>query len=254
MAFAPVFGRPFAPTFGRHAAAGNGLLNNLVAYWKMDESSGDAIDAHTSGLTMTLSAGAGWESATGKIGTSRERYHGYLSRNDGLGTGDVDFTIAAWVYMRSLGNAAIFSKYTLAGNQREYLLYYNHNDHAPNQRMAFAVSADGASHAIVDATDFGAISRDAWYLVIGWHDAANNQIGVAVNNVATVIAHNAGVYGSSAVAYLGVIDEIVYGIAGRLDEISFWKSSAGAGGVLTAAQRTALYNAGAGLAYSAFTT
>ena len=33
----------------------------------------------------------------------------------------------------------------------------------------------------------------------------------------------------------------------------FWKSAAGAGGVLTAAQRTALYNGGAGLTYAAFT-
>ena len=41
---------------------------------------------------------------------------------------------------------------------------------------------------------------------------------------------------------------------GRIGPLSLWKSAAGGGGVLTAAQRTALYNGGAGLAYAAFTT
>jgi hypothetical protein len=34
----------------------------------------------------------------------------------------------------------------------------------------------------------------------------------------------------------------------------FWKSAAGGGAVLTALQRSQLYNAGAGLTYAAFTT
>lgn len=41
---------------------------------------------------------------------------------------------------------------------------------------------------------------------------------------------------------------------GRVGPTMFWKSAAGGGGVLTAAQRTALYNGGAGLAYANFTT
>jgi len=44
-----------------------------------------------------------------------------------------------------------------------------------------------------------------------------------------------------------------YTFDGRLGPIAFWKSSAGNGGVLTAAQRTALYNGGDGLAYASFT-
>jgi len=41
---------------------------------------------------------------------------------------------------------------------------------------------------------------------------------------------------------------------GRIGPIVFWKSAAGDGGVLTADQRTALYNGGAGLPYTSFTT
>ncbi|OQC57681.1 MAG: hypothetical protein BWX54_01134 [Verrucomicrobia bacterium ADurb.Bin018] len=35
------------------AAAGNGLLNNLIAYWPGNEASGDALDLHTNALTLT---------------------------------------------------------------------------------------------------------------------------------------------------------------------------------------------------------
>ncbi len=40
---------------------------------------------------------------------------------------------------------------------------------------------------------------------------------------------------------------------GRIGPTMFWKSAAGGGGVLTAAQRTALYNGGAGLRYDQLT-
>jgi hypothetical protein len=41
--------------------------------------------------------------------------------------------------------------------------------------------------------------------------------------------------------------------SGRIGPVAMWKSAPGGGGVLTAAQRTALWNGGAGLAYADFT-
>ncbi len=40
----------------------------------------------------------------------------------------------------------------------------------------------------------------------------------------------------------------------RIGPVAMWKSAAGGGGVLSSSQRTALFNAGNGLAYTAFTT
>jgi len=258
MAFAPVFQRPFSATFDRRAAAGgNGLLNNLIAYWKMDEASGNALDAHTNALHLTAANAPG--SAAGKIETART-FNGTnqyieLADNALLSTGDVDFTFSAWVYLATVtANMTLLSKYNTSGNQREYLLFYNDGDHAPNNRMSFIISSNGTATSTVDATDFGAISVNTWYHVIAWHDAGNNQIGISVNNTATTAAYSSGVFDSTAAFILGGLNTGggIYRLSGRLDEIAMWKSAAGGGGVLTADQRTALWNSGAGLPYASF--
>lgn len=46
---------------------------------------------------------------------------------------------------------------------------------------------------------------------------------------------------------------VAFFMSGRIGPTMFWKSAAGAGGVLTAAQGTALFNGGLGLAYTDFT-
>lgn len=40
MAFSGAFVIPFRPAFDAGLAAGNGLLNNLIAYWALDEAAG----------------------------------------------------------------------------------------------------------------------------------------------------------------------------------------------------------------------
>lgn len=254
MAFAPVFSRPFAPTFDRHAAAGNGLLNNLIAYWKLDEASGDALDAHTNGLTLTQVGAPG--RAAGKIGTARSCSGGQnFERNDDafLSTGNVDFTISGWMYMTTVSaNQGLLSRWGGPTN-REYTLYYNYDDHAPNNRFTFAVSSNGTAYQELNATTFGAASINTWYHVIAWHDSANDELGISINGITDTLSYSSGVFNSSSKTFAAILFTSVYLLSGRLDEIGFWKSAAGGGGVLTAAQRTALYNAGAGLAYAQFT-
>jgi len=253
-------GMSIFPTGG--AAAGNGLLNNLIAYWKEDEAAGanDALDAHTNGLTMTQTDNPG--SAAGVINTARVlAANDYFSRIDDawLSTGDVDFTISCWVYPTNLafgGGQVAFSKYNIVGGQREYLLYYNRVDHAPNDRFSFTVSSNGVVTQAVDANTFGGVVNNSWYHLIAWHDAGSDEIGISVNDVADTLPYALGVFDSTAKPAMGVLyngPAIVYQHIGRHDETGFWKSAPGGGGALTAAQRTALYNGGAGLTYAAFT-
>jgi len=242
--------------------AGNGLLNNLTAYWKEDEPGGanDALDAHINGLTMTQTHSPG--SAAGIINTARVFAAGdYFSRLDDawLSTGDVDFTISGWVYPTNLaagGGQVIFSKLNIAGNQREYVLYYNNVDHVPNDRFSFAVSSNGVALQIIDANTFGGVLNNAWYHLVGWHDAATDQIGISVNNVADTIPYALGVFDSTASAAMGVFFNgaaIWYQLIGRGDETGFWKSAPGGGGALTPADRLTLWNGGAALPYGSFT-
>ena len=104
------------------------LLTNLISYWKLDEASGDALDAHGANpLTQTGSVGT----AAGKVGTARDfsaLTGAYFSHADNvdLSTGDIDFTIACWVQagVTPPGYAYIASKGWYSGTPEWQLFHY----------------------------------------------------------------------------------------------------------------------------------
>ena len=244
------------------SAAGNGLLNNLVAYWKLDEAGGanDALDAHSNGLTLTQVSNPGAD--TGKVYSTARTFDGsadWFSRaaDSSLQTGDIDFTIACWVFLTKTNTEhVVYSRWDVS-SAREYFISWVQS----TNQFRFIVSATGSSpYSNVSASTFGAISSATWYFIVAQHDAANNLIGISVNDTATdTSAHTTGVYTGSSKTTIGTFNISGSGFGpaswgGRIGPVAFWKSAAGGGGVLTAAQRTALYNGGAGLPYSQFTT
>jgi hypothetical protein len=218
------------------------LTDNLISYWKLDEPSGNALDAH-GGNTLTENGTVG--SAAGRINSARDFEQAdtdFFERGDSaeLSTGDVDFTLQAWV------NAESFASYpsivTKGGaSDREYGLSYESN------RFRFSVSSDGTSWTgVVAADDFGAPSTGTWYHVVGWHDSVNNQIGISVNGVATTASYSGGAIDGAGAFRVGAYWSEADGNGrwdGLIDEVGLWKR------VLSAAERSALYNGGLGLAY-----
>lgn len=236
------------------AAAGNGLLNALIAYWPGNEASGKALDAHTNGLDLPDVSTVG--SNTGHVyALARDYANDYHTRagDDALlSAGDTDFTLAAWVYLDSkptIGHIA--GKATSNGDYEYWMNYASSVD-----RLQFTVSHDGLGASAVPrrADSLGSPSLSTWYLVIGWHDSVANTTNIQVNN-GTVDSggHATGVKDGVNPFRIGFNVGVNYW-DGRIGPTMFWKSAAGGGGVLTADQRTALYNAGAGLAYASFTT
>lgn len=253
MAFAPVFQRPFSPTFDRRAAIGNGLLNNLIAYWKMDEASGSALDAHANGLTMTQNASPG--SAAGLVYAGARTFNGssqyfYRTNSSIVQTGNVDFTWSAWV--RTGASLPLFAPIMTKGRgSLEYSLYYQAS--YGYNKFRFEVH-DGSNLKTIGASSPSPASVDTWYMVTGWHDSVLDTINIQIND-GTVYStqHSTGVRELMNDLWFGGAEWAEYWL-GRIGPVAFWKSAAGGGGVLTAAQRTALWNGGAGLAYAAFTT
>jgi len=98
-----------------------------------------------------------------------------------------------------------------------------------------------------------AITASAWYLVFGWHDAANGRIGVSTNLSANDAARTTAPTAGSGVFMIGGGAVATTNWDGRIGPSAFWKSAAGGGGLLTAEQRIALYNGGDGLLYASFT-
>jgi hypothetical protein len=212
------------------------LLDNLVSYWRLEESSGTRGDAH-GGNSLTDNNSVG--SAAGKLGSAAafsSASNQYLSHADNadLSTGDIDFTFAAWVYLTDKSDTrAVLGKYS--GTQDEYTLYY----FATDDRFVFEVNGT----TFVEANSLGAPALNTWYHVVCWHDSVNNQLGIAVNaGSADTTAFSAGVNDSDGEFAVGRMSGALgHYWDGRIDALGFWKR------VLTAQERSDLYNAGNGL-------
>lgn len=221
------------------------LTDSLISHWKLDEASGNALDAH--GANELTETSGTIDSATGKINNARDyesgdtEYHGKADNAD-LSVGDIDFTIAFWCKPENLSglNATIVGKYLTTGNQRAYQLGYA----TTPARFQFTVSPDGSATTVVSADSLGAPSNGNWYFIVAWHDASANTINVQVNNgTVDSVSHTTGVFDNTAAFTIGARDGATQPWDGLIDECGFWKR------VLTSDERTALYNSGNGLAY-----
>lgn len=221
--------------------------DNLIAYWPCDEASGDLIDAHGSNdLTDVNTVGA----TTGKVSGGRdfeaaddERFTS--SDSASFSTGDIDFTIQAWVKLESKAQGGGIVAKWLTG-ENEYILFYSEL----GDRFAFGVSPDGSAATVVSANNLGSPSTGVWYLVHAWHDATANEIGIAINaGTPDTAAHSTGVRDGTAELWIGGNPDApgLNELDGVLDEIAFWKR------LLTSEERTSLYNGGAGRSYSDIT-
>lgn len=242
---------------GLAVAGGNGLLDNLIAYWPGDEASGNLIDAHTNGLDLadqnTVTNNTGKVYATARQYTRAQSEYHSVADNAHLSTGDVDFTIAAWVYLDSQPFGSLMGIVTkdVSGGPREYLLDWQQ---ATPSRFLWNVY-NGVSTSIGSAlSTFGEPAIGTWYLVVVDHDSVANTVSIQANNGAKDSAGTSGTPGDGAAPFWIGANVANCFWDGRIGPTAMWKSAAGAGGVLTSAQRTSLYNGGTGLTYASFTS
>ena len=248
-----------AATMGGTPACG--LLGTLIAYWPGNEAAGNLLDAHTNGLdladvnTVTNAAGHVYLLARQYTVASVE-YH-WRASEALLQLGDIDLTLAAWVYLDSKGaHRSIVSKYFAGPNARTMWLFYNNT----TDRFDFHLRLVGdAATAVVTANNLGSPALSTWYFIVAWHDSVANTINIQVDNgvvdsaatglsllAAKTSPWNVGAYGGAGGGSSSQWN-------GRIGPTAFWKSAAGGGGALTQAQRDCLWNAGAGLQYVNFT-
>jgi len=252
------------------AAGGNGLLNNLVVYWPGDEASGDLIDAHTGGIdlsdqnTVTNDTGLVYPTAR-KYTRANSEYHVSANGDDLSPQGDNDYTLATWIRCSTFPASEpaaqhMVGKWELIGDN-------THADYAIMHYYTPTVmpAANGVWWVVHNAT-FAPIaevgpfvwSAGTWYLFVCWHDAVNDVAKMLINDTWLFSSATSGPSGDGDGRFtIGRFMQFDPGSAyldGRVGPTMFWRSAPGGGGVLTDAQRTALYNGGAGLPYSEFTT
>ena len=225
---------------GFQADTGGTLTDGLVAYWKLEESGGTRDDQKgphdlTDNNTVTQAAG--------KVGTAAQftaANSEYLSIADNadLSAGDIPLAIAFWVYFdNTTGNPALVSKFDMGvENDREYVIYHEGGFRFDGRGGVTGFSIGGG----------GAAANGTWHFVVAWHDPVANTVNMEVNGGAQSFsaAHSAGINDTTARFVIGTHSGAPGNfLSGRIDEVGVWKK------VLTAQERTDLYNAGQGNTY-----
>lgn len=232
--------------FSAGGGGSNGLLNNLVAHWNMDEASGNRADSSGSNdLSVVGTTGQG-TGLIGNSGTASSTGSGFRRDSWGPVTGSGDRSVFAWVKITNSSSLL----YTL----------FSWGNNANGQRFSIETSSGldlqlDVQGGAYTSTGLTTLTTNTWYHVgatfsgttLGdctlWVNASSEACtGTRAINT-TVSTANEGFWlnGSDAGSIAGFT-----GI--EFDEVAVWSS------VLTSDQVSDLYNGGSGLPYSSYTT
>jgi hypothetical protein len=222
------------------ASAGLHLLNTLVSYWKLDETTGATTltDIHGSN-NFTGAGGLTANPVTGKINNAQHLPGGsqYWTCADNASLHPSgDFSFSLWV---EVDNPAQIDDYFLIKSDLSTASDYVFRH---NSTTGFGFTAGAAAYANVGAP----CTASTWYHLVGWYDSTDQKSRLRVNDATTYVGATTGALTPTAFALMlgNFIPSVNY--AGNLDEIGFWTRK------LTTVEITALYNGGAGLPYSSF--
>lgn len=224
------------------------LKDDLKAWYDLNEASGNAIDSHTGGHdavetsgTIAQGTGPGGASNSRDFEASADTEYFEATDHADLSTGDIDYTIQAWVNLESTpgSNMHVVSKWSGTSGQLEYRLFIDSSSQA-----SFQVSGNGTASTTVAATTFGALSTGTWYHLFGYHDAANNIIGIKVNGTGDTTAHTTGSFDGTLNLVIGARSDASQYFDGLIARVAKWNR------LLTGDEETELNNGGLGLLYA----
>jgi hypothetical protein len=208
------------------------IRDNLVAYWKLEESSGTRADSTGNGNDLSATNTPG--NTTGKVGSALVLVAASSQSlstpgNFTLSTAS-DFTVAVWARRATGGaNRAIWSKVTGAGSVRATV---------QNAGTAPRCIMDGAGQYVVQ--DDTAVSDGVWYFHVCQWVPGSNTLKIRVDGGAYVTTTT----GSVALNGAGVFQVGIGATAlwdGAVDELGVWNRA------LTDAEVNYLYASGNGL-------
>jgi len=225
------------------------LLDNLVSYWALEETSGARIDLYgTNDLTDNNSVlygtgintnGADFESINNES----------LSITDGSQTGldfNGDFAQSYWVNFESLADHTFSVKGYNTGSQRGYTFRYVNA--STDLEFQSASSCTGGASVTVDWMP----STGVWYNVIINFNSVAGELDFYVNGsqVGTTQTVQSPLCDSTETFYMGIWFDSgtpYYPQDGIMDEVAFWSR------LLTTDEITELYNGGTGTFYDGVT-
>ena len=227
--------------------AGCTLTDDLKAFWKLGEVSGTRVDSFgsndlTDNNTVTQ--------ATGIVGnaaqfTAANTEFLDIADNADLSTGNISFSICGWAFFDTfpVGGSGITAKGDANANSTFEYSLESETVSGPLTQFRFIIS-DGTSTSTVQSLSFGGLSLDTWYFVVAGYDADADELFISVNNgTVDTTTFTTGSQDTTEPFVIGS-RKVVAGhdifMDGRIDEVGFWKR------VLTAQEKTDLYNGGSG--------
>lgn len=218
----------------------------LVAYWRLDETTGTRVDSEPSGTAQDLTMGFTVPSATG-IKTNAALFNGttkYLFRSGTdagpLNGGDRDWTWMTWVKTTTAAaNGAVISKG--GNNAYEYLIKITNST---GLRFSLVMNGTAVAGPYVGVDWSGTITDGVWYCVFAWFDASADLMFIQVNNGTPVSASNTLIPVSNTQIFFIGTDASNNFVNAAVDETGFWDRE------LTSGERSYLYNGGLGRTYS----
>lgn len=185
--------------------------SDAVGCWKMVDSTTES-DESGNGADLTVSSGDTIEAVDG--GRDFEASDGdYLYDADGGSTdisGTTGFSVTFWVFPESMaGGETVISKYTLTGNQMQFLVHIND----ANGQIQTCLSSNGqATGRTCTNTDTTYIADDDWshVAVVYDYDGEDNYISIYINGVLenTPTSHASGIYNGSAEFLIGARGDV----------------------------------------------
>lgn len=241
---------PVSAARGRSTAKPrNKLLNDLVAFWRLDEASGNALDCH-GGRTLTDYGGVG--AGAGKVYATARTFDGATQRLErassaGLEMGDTDWTVAAWFYATEFSLPSPYENHYI-GSGRVWNGGSVLGVNTSRQLFSFWFSGAGGSVDVHYSTS--ALVLNTWYLA-GWKwDSAASVGGLRINAGAwQIVAEGALTHTPNLTApfVIGATPASTFMWTGSLGPICYWDR------VLDENDWLNLWNGGAGLPYASFT-
>lgn len=238
----PGQGRVSAASRFRHEFfALSDLTSSLVAYWPLNEASGNALDASGNGRTLTETSGT-IGTAAGNNGNARDFESGdsewFEAADNTWNSITGSMTIAAWIKLESVGREhMIASKWNI--NQQSYQFRVTSAN-----RASFGAGSTGANQTNATDTVFGDLAADTWYFVVGRFDSGAGQVSISVNAGTPTTSSFAGPIWDGTEAFrigdFGNNDLSTFD--GLIQHVGLWSRA------LSDAEVTTLYNAGVGRA------
>lgn len=232
----------------------NGLLTNLVGYWKFDEGSGTTlVDSSGNGYDLEVS-GSLSVGASGLINSSINN-NGTNGNRAGRNwtpalRNSTTFSVSLWVKRGATGTPyrnMVSNMYSDAATFGDGWGFYFGTDDKLHYVNHFVADTAASSGAVTDTA--------SWHHVAMTYNSGTVNFYVDGSNVGSANAGTMNTAHSNGYFYVCENDNLTDGtpstghtFSGSLDELGYWARTLSSGDITT------LYNGGSGLSYSSFTS